>query len=161
MNAKLDSFKTFLVNGMLDNFTWDGFLTPMLFFFQDDTPMMAMIPNRMLSTPEGKIELATYIKAKCAEPNVLAAGMIIEAHGAKIDADSEEIKSVFNGKTKVSELKQALDIIILIFSTPEKEEMFSYVVDCKNKLIIGEFGNSDEFNAGNGLFNDFFKWNKN
>ena len=159
MNAKLESFKISLVNGMIENFTKDGFLTPMLFFFQD-VPMMAMIPSGMLSTPEDKMELAAYIKAKCAEPNVLAAGMIIEAHGAKLDVNNEETKSVFDGKTKVSELKQAIDIIIMIFSTPEKEEMFSYAVDCKTKTILGKF--NEDFNiAGNGLFNDFFKWNKN
>ena len=159
MNKKLEDFKTVLKKGMIENFQRDGFITPIVFFFQNQ-PQIGMIPHQWLNTVEGKHEFAEYIRAKCTEPNVLACGMIIEATGAKVDADTDAAKRLLNGEIKVSDLKQAQDIIALIFSTPEQEDLIAYYVDYDTKTVGGEF-NADDLKAGGGMFNDFFKWNKN
>ena len=83
----------------------------------------------------------------------------MEANAAKIDANTELAKLVTNGDIRVSELKEKLDIIVLIFSTPEGEEIITYVVDCKNK-VVGEPFSEGATNLG-GKFSGFFSWNKN
>jgi hypothetical protein len=160
MEHKLEQFKKSLHNAMLENFKKDGYLAPMLFFFQDNQPLMAIIPKEMLSSVEGKHKLSDFIRNKCLEPNVLATGIIIEAHSAKMDVDKEEAEKVFNGEMRVSQMKNAQDIILLSFSTPEKEEMFAYYVDYKTKTI-GECLADGDMGGTQGIFSDFYKWNKN
>ena len=94
MSNQLDKFKIALKNAMLENFKQDGYLAPMLFFNQDDQPIMEVIPKEFLINVEGKKKLAEFIKGKCCEPNVLAAGMIIEAHGAVLEDDTDETNLV-------------------------------------------------------------------
>lgn len=162
MKNEVDNFKEVMKNGMLLNFKDDGFLTPVLFFLVHNMhPQLKMIPNEFLSTKEGKQLLADKIKNICSEPDVIAAGIIIEASGIKIDLNSP--KDLFNkinsGEVKVSDLKEREDYILMIFSTPEKDEKFSYVVDVENKKIIEEMG-SDNMGLIAGTFSNFFQWNK-
>jgi len=160
MNTKLNDFKEVMHKGMIENFTKDGFLTPILFFFQDDKPVIGIISYELLSTAHGKKQLAAYIKNKCCEPNVTAGGIIMEAYGAKIFKDNIEAEKIMKGEINISEMNNAKDIIIMIFSTPEKEETFTYVVDCETKTVKENFS-PEETEMGNGIFNDFFKWRKN
>lgn len=158
-NKKLNDFKKVLHEGMLENFKKDGYLAPTLFFFKDDQPSIALIPQELLSSVEGKNKLADIIRKICKEPTVLAAGIIIEAHSTKVLPNTEMEKLLMNGTVRVSELKEKQDIILMHFSTPVGEEMISYVVDYKNKSI-GESMNYDGMGAV-GIFSGFFNWNRN
>jgi hypothetical protein len=156
---KLNEFKESLHQTMIENFKRDGFLAPILFFFKDNNPIIGMIPPELLNTDEGKERLASIIKGVCGKPNVLAAGLIMEANAAKIDSNSELAKLITNGDISISELKEKQDIIVLFFGTPESEEIIAYTVDCKNKIVGKPFGKG----ATNlrGKFSGFFSWNKN
>ena len=157
--TKLDEFKEVLHQGMVRNFKNDGYLTPVVFFFINEQPMISQIPHELLNTPDGKIILANSIRLKCTDPNTKAAGMIIEAYGAKIDNNSQEPTDILEGKKRVSELDNKQDIIIMIFSTPDGEEMISYIVNPNTKTIMEKFigENADEIA---GTFSSFFDWKK-
>jgi len=155
----LNDFKESLRKSMIMNFEKDGFLAPVLFFLQNNTPCFALIPRELLASNEKKEILADIIKKKCFEPNVFAAGIIMEANAAKIDIDSSLAKLVDNGDIRVSELKEKVDIIVLIFSTPEGEEIITYVVDCEKKVVGEPF--SEGYGQLKGKFSGFFSWNKN
>lgn len=158
-NKKLNSLKKVLHDGMLENFKRDGYLAPTLFFFKDDEPSIALIPQELLSSVDGKNKLADIIKKICKEPTVIAAGIIIEAHMTKVLPNTEMEKSLMNGSVRVSQLKEKQDIILMHFSTPVGEEMISYVVDYENKTVGERFG-ADAKNAV-GIFTKFFEWNRN
>jgi len=157
---KLNEFKEILIKGMVENFKRDGYLTPLLFFYKNGEPIGGEIPSELLASPEGKNFLAGIIRTVCREPNVLAAGIIMEANGAKIDNDTEMAKLVKNGNVRVSELKESQDIIVLLFSTPEKEELIAYTVNLENKTV-GELFGGEELKGMGGIFSNFFTWNKN
>ena len=159
-NQKLNDFKEILRLGMIRNFENDGFLIPVVFFFKNDMPMFSQIPIELLSTDNGKSILANIIRKECQEPNVLAAGIIIEANGAKVVDNNEEAQKVFNGEMSVSEMKNKQDVIMLFFSTPEEEESFIYCVDIENKKV-GELFGGEVMKQMSGRFTDLFKWNKN
>ena len=159
-SIKLNEFKETLIEGMVENFKRDGFLTPLLFFYKDGEPIIGEIPFELLESPDGKNLLAGIIRTICQEPNVLAAGIIMEANGAKIENDTEMAKLVKNGNVKISELKESQDIIVLMFSTPEDEALIAYTVDCKNKTVNELFGGEEMKKIG-GIFSNFFTWNKN
>jgi hypothetical protein len=160
MNAKktnkvptVDDFKEVMRNGMIENFKNDGFLAPFVFFLADNQPHITQIPNDMLKSTAGKVALAGNIKELCKSPEVHACGIIIEAYGAKMDG--EDAKKVFGGVVRVSELDEKQNIIIMIFSTPEKDESFSYVVDSKNKTVGEEF--LQDTDGMGGIFGNFFE----
>lgn len=159
---KVEEFKDVLHKGMIKNFENDGYITPVVFFFKGDQPMISTIPSELLNTPEGKLVLADIIKTACLNPETSVAGIIIEAYGAKIneDDDSEKAKSLLKGEIRVSELDEKQDIIIMIFSTIEGEETISYIVDPKTKTITEPF-QSEGADQIAGTFSDFFKWKGN
>jgi hypothetical protein len=159
-SKELNEFKEVLKEGMIANFKKDGFLTPILFFYMENKPMIIPVPSELFSCSESKQILARIIQNFCQENPVLAAGIIIEANGVKMDGDSEMSKLVMNGDIKVSELKEKQDIIFMLFSTPENDDLISYVVDCKNKTI-GEPFSVNEITNACGVFSGFFSWNKN
>jgi hypothetical protein len=159
-NAKLNIFKESLRNGMIENFQKYGELVPMLFFLKDNTPIMGQIPNELLSCTEGKMILAAKIRNVCIEPNVFAAGIIMEANGVKFEENNELSKQVINGNISISELKEKQDIIVMIFSTPEEEVMLAYEVNCNDKTVGNMFG-EEEMKQMGGTFSNFFSWNKN
>ena len=160
MANSLTEFKEILHQGMITNFERDGFITPILFFFKNGAPVIGMIPPELLAGSVGKEILAGMIKENCQQPNVLAAGIIIEAYGAKIDENSPNKDKIVSGEIQVSELNEKQDIILMMFSTPEGDEMIAYDVDCKNKLVGDRFGD-DDMKQFEGLFSNFFHWNKN
>lgn len=158
-NKKINDFKKVFHELMLVNFKRDGYLAPTLFFLKDNQPSVALIPQELLSSVEGKNKLADIIRKICKEPTVLAAGIIIEAHITKVLPNTEKLKNLLDGTVRVSELKEKQDIILMHFSTPVGEEMISYVVDYKNKTV-GESMNYDASGAV-GIFAGFFDWNRN
>jgi hypothetical protein len=159
-SEKLNGFKEIMKNAMIENFERDGFLTPIVFFLKDDQPLISMIPPDFINTSEGKNMLSEMIKNFCLQPNVFAAGLILEANGAKMEKDTELSKLVMSGDIRVSELKEKLDIIVMIFSTPESDELVAFEVDCKNNKVCDEFGGG-EASAIGGTFTKFFNWNRN
>jgi len=155
-------FKEVLRQGMIKNFELAGHLSPIMFFYKAGQPIISEIPNEYLATDAGKNALAQIIKKICQEPDTMMAGIIIEAYGVKIntDKDSEEAKAVLSGKKKVREMESRQDIIIMIASSPEGEEVKSYIVDPETKAVGEEFTGegADEMS---GTFSHFFNWNKN
>lgn len=160
MKNNLIEFKEILRQGMITNFERDGYLTPIVFFFKNGAPVIEMIPPELLANSMGKEILALMLKKTCQEPNVLAAGIIMEAYGAKIDENNPNKDSIASGEIRVSELDEKQDIIVMLFSTPESEELIIYEVDCENKKV-GSLFNDEEMNKFDGLFSNFFTWNKN
>jgi len=161
MKKIVEDFKEVLHEGMKENFEKDGSLTPILFFIKDNQPAISQIPNEFLSSLEGKQQLANVIKRICTLPNVSCGGMIIEAYGSKIDKDlnPETTEAIMTGKKRISELDEKDDIIMMIFSTPEKDEMISYVVDCQNNTVGEPY--IDGVKGIGGTFSNFFNWSKN
>ena len=157
----INEFKEVMHQGMIANFKIHGFLTPVVFFYKDGEALISEIPHQLLSTPEGKSIIAAGIKDFCTQPNVFAAGMIIEAYGAAIgkDEDEETTKLINDGNMRVRDLKQKQDIIVMIFSTPEGEDMISYVVDPNSKTVGKRF--VENGHGATGRFSNFFSWNKN
>jgi hypothetical protein len=160
-NQKLNDFKEVLRLGMIGNFENDGFLIPIVFFLKGNQPVFSQIPPEMLSTDGGKTLLASIIRRECQEPNVFAAGIIIEASAALMDENDEIAKKVLNGEMSISEMKDKQHVIMLFFSTPEEEESIVYKVDCENKKVGELLFNGDLTKQMSGRFTDLFKWNKN
>jgi hypothetical protein len=159
MFAEIEKFKDVMKEGMIKNFEADGCLMPVLFFIDNGELVISQIPNFIFMTEAGKDSLANLIKDKCVNPSIQAAGMVIEAWGAKIDAKSDAAKALLNNEISVSELDEKQDIIMLIFSTPTKSETIAYVVDADNKKIIKEFGEGIDLISGR--FANFFQWSQN
>lgn len=155
-NNELNEFKEFMRDCMIHNFENDGYLTPIFYFFRKGQPMLGMIPSEVLSSHEGKQQLATMIRNVCQDPTVIAAGIIIEAYGAKFENNNPLSKLVQNGDLRVSELKEKQDIIVMIFSTPEKDEIITYSVDCKNKKVGEQFAEPNFIGGFAGIFSNFF-----
>lgn len=155
-------FRDSMERAMMKNFEDDGYLTPIVFFYTLDNPIIGAIPPEMLSTTEGKVDLSNYIKEMCLKPNVFAGGLIIEANGVRIDAEKtpEIAERLLNGDLSVGDLEDKEDFAIIIFSTPEKEEVHSFVVDCKNKKVLEKLDDSDAERIG-GTFTNFFQWTQN
>ena len=133
-----------------------------MFFYKNGQPIITEIPDTFLINSTGKVALANIITKICGEPDTLMAGIIIEAYGAKIsiDEDSEEAKAVLSGEKKVHDIEGRQDIIVMISSTPEGEEIISYVVDPEAKAVGEEFtGEGADQLAG--TFTHFFNWKKN
>lgn len=155
----IDKLKNAMLNGMIHNFENDGYLTPIVFFLENGMPIISEIPSEFMSTIEGKQQLSEQIKSKCANPNVIVGGIITEAYCSVITDDEmtdDEMGDLLkSGDISVKEMKDKKDIIMMIFSTPEKQETFVYVVDVDNKKIIKKLDNSDNVS---GLFSGFFNW---
>lgn len=133
-NQKLNDFKEILKQIMIENFQRDGHLTPLLFLYKNDEPVIHQIPEELLSSKSKKELLANMIRTLCQEPTVLAAGIMIEA-------------------------KKKQDIILMVFSTPEGEEIFTYPINRENR-IIGEPLDA-ETKKNDSIFFGFFSGNKN
>lgn len=158
----INDFKEVLEKGMVENFKLMGFLTPIMFFYKDGQPIISEIPEEYLASPEAKNKLAQIIRKITRDPNTHVAGIIIEAYGTKIDKENEpdKAKSVLSGEVRISELDEKQDIIVMIFSTPEGEEMISYFVDPETKTV-GESFTEGAAEQLAGVFSHFFDWNKN
>jgi len=128
--------------------------------FTENTPIISQIPSEFLENADSKKILADMVKNMCQEPTTLAAGIIIEANGMMINYESEMIDAILSGEVKLSELKESEDIIMMLFSTPEEEEMIAYKVDVDNKKVGDIFGGK-ELGTLDGIFSNLFAWNKN
>ena len=159
-NKELIDFREFMRNTMIKNFENDGYLTPIFYFFKNGQPMLDIIPPEALSSYESKQQLADMIRNVCNDPTVIAAGIIIEAYGAKFDKDNPLSKLVENGDLRVSELKEKQDLIMMVFCTPESDEIITYAVDCKNKKVGEQFADSN-FGGFSGIFSKFFDRHEN
>jgi hypothetical protein len=161
MNEKIKNFREVMHNSMIKNYEKNGYLAPIFFVYMSDSNMaMGRIPNALL-TPENKNILGTLIKNTLSEnPLIIAAGLILPAYGLEVRKDSEMLNLVLNGDLDMQDIKEKHDIIIMIFSTPEKEEVFAYYVDDSTKTILTKFGESD-FVGYSGIFSNLFTWNKN
>jgi nitrogenase subunit NifH len=84
---------------------------------------------------------------------------IIKAYAKSVSKNDEMSKMLLNGNIRVSELKEKEDIIMMVFSTPVKEEVIAYYVDCQNKTISKQI--LPEYDSFSGTFSNFFEWNKN
>lgn len=162
MKKNIETLKAVMIKGMIDNFTNDGCLTPVLFWVENNQPAITQIPNKYLSNIEGKTILGEIIRKKCGDENVTAAGIIFEAYGVKMypDKDAETVKKIMNGDLKVSDMNEKEDIIVLVFSTPDSHEIISYNVDCENNKVLDKYV-GDNKNDMAGIFNSFFNWGKN
>lgn len=163
--SKIQEFKEVMRQGMIQNFKEYGGLSPILFFLKDNQPHIIQLPTELFSSSEGKHKLLQVIKQICIEPNVLAAGMIIEAYGVAMRDEDKFAQEILSGNKRVSEHDNRKDIIVMIFSTPEFEELYSYEVNEDTKEVYGEFGKHEKDNSNtsnlSGLFSGFFNWNKN
>ena len=161
METTSDQIRDFMRGAMIENFERDGYLAPVTFFYTGDDIIISEIPNELLATQKGKSIIAATIKMVCSKPETLAAGMIIEAFGAKLDIeiDSQDSQDIISGKKKVSDLEKKQDIIVMIFSTPEKEELITYFVDPEAKKVGEQFG-AGEAGSVAGTFSDFFSQKK-
>lgn len=156
----LEKLKNGLVNAMLFNFKKDGYLTPTLFFVNHKMePHFEPIPQEIMGTPQGKQILGQVIKKICSNLQIIAAGVIVEAYAKSINKDTDQELSnlLQQGNLKVSELKDKEDIILMVFSTPTKEEIISYFVDPNTKTIKEKLPDGGEVG---GLFSQFFEWRK-
>lgn len=163
MNKNVETLKRAMRDSMIKNFENDGSLIPVLFYLENDKPNFSAIPSEYLSSFEGKSMLGAVIQNKCVSNNVTAIGMVFEAYGLSANLDIEKDKNlidkILNGEMKVSETNEKKDIIVLIFSTPEKHEVISYCVDVENKKVLDKFDGVGGESVG-GMFNEFFKWTK-
>ena len=154
-NKKIDEFKEIMRTGMIKNFQSSGFLAPVMFFMRGDEAVISEIPKEFLKNSEGKASLANLIKSICKQPNVIAGGIIIEAYAKSVKKNDEMAKLLLNGEIRVSECKEKDDIIMMVFSTPVKEEIFIYSVDIKNKKVGERY---PEANGFVGLLTNLFGW---
>lgn len=160
---EVEKLKKVMHDGMLEAFKQDGALMPIFFYHQNGQPTLSEIPAFLLNSGNlGKTILTEYIKNICVEPTTLCAGLVIEAHGVKLnpDEDKDDIEKLEKGLLNIGEHPKRVDMIILIVSTPEKNEMIAYEVDCENKTI-GEKFDSDYTKLLTGRFTSFFNWMQN
>jgi hypothetical protein len=156
---QIETFKESIHQMMIGLFKEFGVISPIVFYLKDGKACIEEIPKQLFSSPSQKKELANIIKSICQTPNVLAAGIISQADCAMVRPDSEMINLIKNGSLKVSEIKDKKDVISMIFSTSESEEITTYLVDCEKKIVLEKI--SDENKLLGGIFSGFFKWNKN
>jgi len=155
---KAEEFKESLRLGMIDNFKRDGHLAPVLFILKSGNPDVVVIPRHMLENKEAKSHLAQTIKRIAEIDDVEAIGIILEAY-ARSGKNDEMSKLLLNGNLTLSEIKDKDDAIVMIFSTPEEEEMIGYSVDIAKKAVLGRFPQMKGLDAG-GLFGNFFELRK-
>lgn len=153
----MNEFKKSLKNSMIQNFKNDGFLTPVIFYMNEGSPVMSIIPENLFNSDEGKNEISSVLHLISEIPTVTAVGMIYEAYMTKQDKDNELTKLLVNGSLRVSELKEKQDVIILLFSTLESETVTMIEVNPTNR----EIGEITEENTGGGRFSGFYNKNKN
>lgn len=136
-----DKFK----NTMIQNFLRDGYLQPILFFYKFGKTKIIPIPDNILSSQKGKDDLSDMIRREC-RMGASVAGMIIEAYVTEINIKTNKI------------IKD--DAIVMIFSTPEKEDQIVFKVNIKERKILQELPSEDaEIIAGR--FSGFFNCMKN
>ena len=158
MNEKIQWFKKFMLESMIENYKRDGHLSPVFITFTTEKILITPIPRDMLK-PENKLELATTIKNTCKNSLILASVVILEAYGAQVEPDSEVINQIIRGEIDMSDIEDKRDIIIMLFSSPEEEEFLAYYVNDKTKTVGERF--CEDGTHFEGMFSHLFAWNKN
>jgi len=153
----INELKKHMVDTMLSNFKKFGNLAPILFFMVKNELNVGLIPSEMLSTHENKEALALAIKRMCKNNAIQCVGIIMEAWAKNI-GDDELSKLLINGNMRVSECKEKQEIILMIFSTPDKEEFISYIVEPKTKCVLHLYHSGENTNGG--TFSNFFELRK-
>lgn len=150
--------------GMKEKFEKEGFLKPVAFFLHNPPadehfppiPVPVVIPiGRYFGDANWKTCLSYAMHRMCENPLIIAAGFVAEANCAKFKDDDELGKLVASGAVRINELKNHDDIIMMVFSTPVKEEIFIYSVDIKNKKVGERY---PEANGFVGLLTNLFGW---
>ena len=156
MNQNLMRIKEVLHQGMIQNFKKDGELAPIMFFVDGGIPIFRLIPPKLLADVTGKEILAKNLKNIAKKASVTAVGIIMEAYGTKVSNNSEMAKLLLNGGLRVGELKEKQDLIVLIFSTVEGEEVVMYEVDPQTKSIGRLYLDKEAGKNSDGIFSHFF-----
>lgn len=157
---KFELIKKVMIDGMVRNFKNDGFLSPLIFFSVGTQLELSNVPQELLSDDLGKSILGGVIRTKCCEPDTTVAGMIFEAYGKKLYEEDNELKdSLLNGEVRVSELDEKQDLIVMIISSPEKQEVITFNVDPETKTV-DELLDGNETDGLGGTFSEFFNWEK-
>ncbi len=149
----IEILKISLRCGIKENFENDGKILPVIFFLVNNHPVITPIPEEFLND-ERKPDLTYIIKEMCTNSRISCAGIIIEAWMHIGNIDSEMSKLLMSGNLQVRDIKEKEDIVVLLFSTPEKEECIIFHVNPKEKKVIKE--DSAIENAG-GVFSNFFE----
>lgn len=162
MNNDVKKFKEVMHKGMLEAFKQDGAVVPILYYYQNGEPVISEIPPNLLGNSMGKDVLSGIITKICQQPSTLCAGIIIEAYGLKLnlDDDKEDAEKLKRGELRISEHPKRVDIVLMVWSTPQENEMIAYEVDIENKSIGDRFSDEEAEGVG-GRFLDFFGWMKN
>lgn len=147
---------------MKANFEKDGFLDPVMFAVTLEAFHFAAIPPELLQNQQSKSLLKKILESKTKEPGVIAVGVILEAWGCMLEKekDSGLLKLIQNETLNVRDLKYRENIILMIFSTPEKDELCAFCVDAENKKVLGSYIPDGEMMNG-GLFSNFFAYTRN
>jgi len=157
----IEGFKKVMHDGMLKNFEVDGQVLPIVFFLYKEEdkykPVFAALEGNLMSDKTYKKAIAFALSKVCTNPNIVAAGVITEAYGAKLDINDSVAKQLLDGEITVSELDEKDDLVILFFSTPVSEEVIVYTVDVKNKSIGEKYPETSNFI---GIFSGLFGWKK-
>ena len=158
----IETFKDIMRKGMIQNFEKYGYLSPVFFLLKNDVPVLTPIPIEDMKTPENKMALSKTFKEACRDPEVSCAGLISEAYTRifkATESNSELFKLLQNGNLRVADLKEKNDIIYMVFSTPNKEEIISYFVDPKTKTVMNKMDtNQEKTIKSSGIFTNFFEF---
>jgi hypothetical protein len=160
MKTITEQLKDKMLKGMIMNFKLHGHLAPVMFFVKNGSFDVLPIPSGLLANTEGKEILADIIKFSCSLSDVTVAGIIIEATARKYYPTDEMIEQIKREEFDFSSVtSKREDIILMIFSTPESEEVIAYNVDCDKKKI-GKRLPMGEGESYSGIFSDFFSLRK-
>jgi hypothetical protein len=154
----IEAFKESITKTMIQNFKDDGFLVPAIVALSIDAVVPAVVPEDLLSDEEGKAIIIGAMKRIAQVPGVKAVAFIFEAYGLMAVIGSEEDQQQAEGKS-LQDIKGSRDIIVCVLSTPERDEIVSYFVDPKQKLISEPFIIGDTKMAGS--FSKFSAYTRN
>jgi hypothetical protein len=142
---QVQEFKEEMHSLMLKTFQTLGNVIPSIFCLQDCQARLSIIPPEFINNADGNKSLSDIIENTCSSPSVQAMGLILQLKGFKTGNLDEVIERTGNdeaiyaieensGEISFTNLKITSQILITIFSTPEKTEIFSYSVNEKNEI---------------------------
>lgn len=132
--------KECMIDGMFTNFKKDGYLRPTAFLFLNGKIIIEQIPYSFFNSREDKQRLASILRYTGRTPEIQCMGLIFEAYGTIQNKDSEMVGLLMSGNLSVSELSTRLDIICMAYSSRKGDELISFIVDPKTKMVKEKFG---------------------
>jgi len=159
--TKLEMMQKVMEGKMIENYETHGHLVPVIAFISVDFETRIIpIPKEALEDARGKSVLVDMIKDACKEPEIAAAAIILEAYAKRVSSTEDEMaKLILSGNIRVRECKEKDDVLMFLFSTPNKEEMVTYFVDDKKKLVLGKVPGDQTGDIG-GIFSNLFEKRK-